>query len=94
MSHSPTLARQVGRRPWGTPTLHLTADFIRAARTRPLWMVASWGSFPDFTKLSRHLCAGTIKGTPLMMNRMWLIADALDFPRERVFVQGPKDQAS
>jgi hypothetical protein len=57
-------------------------------------LVASWGSFPDFTKLSKHLRAGTIKGTPLQIERMLRIADALEFPRERVFAQPPEAEGA
>jgi hypothetical protein len=40
------------------------------------------------------LRAGTIKGTPLQIERMLRIADALEFPRERVFAQPPEAEGA
>lgn len=87
---APTHKKKRGTVP--APRYQLTREFVRAARKRPLWMLASWAGFNDITELSRMLFAGMVTGTPLMIERMQRIADAIDFPREHVFVQQPEGQ--
>ena len=60
----------------------------RSVLTKQLIAVAA--GFPNYPEFYETLRATTVPATPLTVTRLERVADAVGFPREEIFLDGPQ----
>ncbi len=84
------MARLTIRRQRGRPTLprlQLTNTFLDclSASRLPGWQLALLGGWLHYSALGMHLRRRVIPAAPVTIERFYMLADTLDFPRGQVF---------
>ena len=74
-----------------SPRYRLTLQFLAylAASRQPGWMLSLMGGWRNYTSFAPAVHSGVVVAGPLTIERFHRLADALGYPRNQVFLDGP-----
>jgi hypothetical protein len=86
-------ARKRGVKP--APRYQFNPYFVRHVRAdgRPIWLLTHLAGFSQITVLSSLLHAPVVIATPLVVERLRRLADAVGFPPDQIFLNEQKEVA-